>query len=67
MSCINIIFDRKYIYLNNFSNNSRFCEVIHDIHDTSEDLLNALKNNHPEISPSTIYAMAAVMEGVSLI
>ncbi|XP_026321377.1 inositol-3-phosphate synthase [Hyposmocoma kahamanoa] len=45
------------------ANTERFCEVKAGIHDTSENLEKALRNNEPEISPSTIFAMAAVDEG----
>jgi len=29
--------------------------------------MRAVESNHPEISPSTIYALATVMEGMSFI
>lgn len=43
----------------------RFCEVTKGVHDTSENLEQALRQNNNEISPSTIFAMAAIDEGVS--
>jgi myo-inositol-1-phosphate synthase len=33
------------------------------VNDTYENLLKAIKENHPEIAPSTIFALAAVQEG----
>ncbi|XP_068618145.1 inositol-3-phosphate synthase [Battus philenor] len=45
------------------ANTERFCEVRAGIHDTSENLERALRNNDSEISPSTIFALAAVDEG----
>lgn len=45
------------------ANTERFCEVIPGIHDTSENLETALRQNHSEISPSTIFALAAIDEG----
>ncbi|XP_077300058.1 inositol-3-phosphate synthase isoform X2 [Arctopsyche grandis] len=49
------------------ANTERFSDVIHGVHDTSKNVLNALKKNHSEISPSTIYAAAAVEERCSFI
>ncbi|KAJ2945454.1 hypothetical protein O0L34_g267 [Tuta absoluta] len=45
------------------ANTERFCDVKPGIHDTSENLERALHKNEPEISPSTIFALAAVEEG----
>jgi len=49
------------------ANTERNCEIIRGIHDTANNLLNAIQDSHPEISPSTIYATACVLEGVSFI
>lgn len=49
------------------ANTERFCEVREGVHDTSDNLERALRNNDPEISPSTIFAMAAIDEGCSYI
>ncbi|CAH2092678.1 unnamed protein product [Euphydryas editha] len=43
--------------------NNTFCEVTKGVHDTSENLERALRQNNNEISPSTIFAMAAIDEG----
>ncbi|XP_053610653.1 inositol-3-phosphate synthase isoform X2 [Plodia interpunctella] len=45
------------------ANTERFCEVRPGVHDTSDNLDRALRNNEPEISPSTIFALAAIDEG----
>ncbi|XP_045537147.1 inositol-3-phosphate synthase [Papilio machaon] len=45
------------------ANTERFCEVRAGVHDTSDNLERALRNNDTEISPSTIFAMAAIDEG----
>jgi myo-inositol-1-phosphate synthase len=37
------------------------------VHDTSSNLLNAIEHSHPEISPSTIFAVASILEGCSYI
>ncbi|KAG7312428.1 Inositol-3-phosphate synthase 1-A [Plutella xylostella] len=40
-----------------------YCDVTAGVHDTSENIEKALRNNEPEISPSTIFALAAIDEG----
>ncbi|XP_063625643.1 uncharacterized protein LOC134797352 [Cydia splendana] len=45
------------------ANTERFCEVKPGVHDTSDNIEKALRNNEPEISPSTIFALAAIDEG----
>jgi myo-inositol-1-phosphate synthase len=49
------------------ANTERYCKVTVGVHDTAENLMKAIENNHPEISPSIIYATAAALEGVSFI
>ena len=44
------------------ANTERYADLIPGINDTSENLLNAIKQNHPEVSPSTIFAMASILE-----
>ncbi|XP_047522024.1 inositol-3-phosphate synthase [Pieris napi] len=44
------------------ANTERFCEVRQGVHDTDENLEKALRANDSEISPSTIFAMAAIDE-----
>jgi len=39
----------------------------HPVHDTLESLEDAMRNNHPSISPSMIYAYAAIKLGVPFI
>ncbi|GAV04713.1 hypothetical protein RvY_14948 [Ramazzottius varieornatus] len=49
------------------ANTERFCEVIQGVHDTGENLIAAIKRNEEEISPSTLYAVASVLEKVTYI
>lgn len=42
------------------ANTERFCEIIPGVNDTAANLKNALAKNHTEISPSTIFAYAAI-------
>ena len=45
----------------------RFSEIIAGINDTSDNLLQAIKDNHSEIAPSTIFAVASILEGAIFI
>ncbi|TPP46327.1 Myo-inositol-1-phosphate synthase family protein [Leishmania donovani] len=49
------------------ANTERFSEHRDGVHDTAENLLAALKRNESELAPSTLYAMAAVLEKCSFI
>lgn len=46
------------------ANTERFAEVQEGVNTTMADLERSLKQNHSEISPSTIFAMAAIAEKV---
>jgi len=37
------------------------------VHDTAENLLKAIEHNHKEVSASTVYACATILEGCSYI
>ncbi|KAG5672835.1 hypothetical protein PVAND_002925 [Polypedilum vanderplanki] len=45
------------------ANTERFCDVREGLNSTMQELETSLKNNESEISPSTIFAMAAILEG----
>jgi len=49
------------------ANTERFAELIEGVNDTADNLLNAIKNGHTEISPSTMFAIASILEGCSYI
>lgn len=46
------------------ANTERFSEIITGINDTADNLLKAIEENHSEISPSTMFAVAAALESV---
>eukprot|EP01057_Protomagalhaensia_wolfi_P002043 Protomagalhaensia_wolfi_Nauph_80__2042@NODE_22_length_4814_cov_65_182199_g17_i0_p1_GENE_NODE_22_length_4814_cov_65_182199_g17_i0NODE_22_length_4814_cov_65_182199_g17_i0_p1_ORF_typecomplete_len516_score89_42NAD_binding_5/PF07994_12/1_9e154Inos1P_synth/PF01658_17/3_1e51_NODE_22_length_4814_cov_65_182199_g17_i0611608 len=48
-------------------NTERFVEHEVGFDDTSENLLNAIKEGHSEVSPSLLYATAAILEGSTFI
>ncbi|XP_033175096.1 inositol-3-phosphate synthase 1-B isoform X1 [Bombus impatiens] len=49
------------------ANTERFSEIIPGVNDTAENLLNAINEGHSEISPSTVFAVAAALEGCTYI
>lgn len=46
------------------ANTERFSEIITGVNDTADNLLKAIEKDHSEISPSTMFAVAAALEGV---
>lgn len=49
------------------ANTERFSEIREDLNDTGDGLLMAIDRNEDEISPSTIFAAASILEGCSYI
>jgi len=49
------------------ANTERFADVIHGINDTADALLASIKKNHPEVSPSTLFAVASILENSTFI
>lgn len=47
------------------ANTERFADVQPGLNTTSQELIASLEANHSEVSPSTIFAMASIAEGVS--
>ncbi|KMQ86949.1 inositol-3-phosphate synthase 1-b-like protein [Lasius niger] len=45
------------------ANTERFSEIITGVNDTADNLLKAINEDHSEISPSTMFAVAAALEG----
>ena len=46
------------------ANTERFCEVAEGLNDTPENLMASIKANEAEVSPSTMFAVASILEGV---
>ena len=46
------------------ANTERFCGVETGLNDTAENLLQSIRSNAEEVSPSTLFAVASVLEGV---
>ena len=49
------------------ANTERFCDIKTGLNTTAEELLNSIQNNEEEVSPSTMFAVASVLEGCTYI
>ncbi|KAI0239694.1 Myo-inositol-1-phosphate synthase [Massospora cicadina] len=49
------------------ANTERYADILPGVNDTADNLVNAVKNSHLEVSPSTIFAMAAILENAPFI
>ncbi|KAF7327830.1 Inos-1-P-synth domain-containing protein [Mycena kentingensis (nom. inval.)] len=45
------------------ANTERYSDIIPGVNDTADNLLAAIKSSHSEVSPSTLFAVAAILEG----
>lgn len=44
------------------ANTERYSEILAGVNDTADNLLKAVEQNHDEVSPSTIFAIACILE-----
>ncbi|EHL00320.1 NAD(P)-binding Rossmann-fold containing protein [Glarea lozoyensis ATCC 20868] len=49
------------------ANTERFAELIEGVNDTAENLMKAIENGHEEVAPSTVFAVASILEGAPFI
>lgn len=49
------------------ANTERYAELITGVNDTADNLLKAIKDSHDEVSPSTVFAVASILEGIPYI
>jgi len=49
------------------ANTERFSSLIDGINDTADNLLKAVKDSHEEVSPSTVFAIASILENTPFI
>jgi len=49
------------------ANTERYAELLPGMNDTAENLLKAIEQGHEEVSPSTIFAVASILEGAPFI
>jgi myo-inositol-1-phosphate synthase len=49
------------------ANTERYCDIISGMNDTADNMLQAIRDSHPEVSPSTVFAVASILEGCTYI
>ncbi|KAJ5893233.1 hypothetical protein N7495_004924 [Penicillium taxi] len=49
------------------ANTERYADIVHGVNDTSDNLINSIKAGHAEVSPSTVFAVAAILENAPFI
>jgi myo-inositol-1-phosphate synthase len=49
------------------ANTERYADIIAGVNDTADNLLKAIENGHGEVSPSTVFAVASILEGAPFI
>lgn len=49
------------------ANTERYADIVPKVNDTADSLLEAIKNNHDEIAPSTVFAVASILENTPYI
>jgi len=49
------------------ANTERFSSIIPGVNDTAANLLQSIEKNEPEVAPSTMFAVASILEGVPYI
>lgn len=48
------------------ANTERFADIVPGLNDTAENLMRSIKEDASEISPSTLFAVASILEGVCI-
>ncbi|KAI0107190.1 myo-inositol-phosphate synthase [Nemania sp. FL0031] len=49
------------------ANTERYADILPGVNDTADNLLKAIENGHEEVSPSTVFAVACILEKVPFI
>ncbi|KAJ1882067.1 Myo-inositol-1-phosphate synthase [Coemansia sp. RSA 1722] len=49
------------------ANTERYADIIAGVNDTADNLLKAVNEGHAEVSPSTLFALASVLEGAPFV
>ncbi|EYE91333.1 inositol-3-phosphate synthase INO1 [Aspergillus ruber CBS 135680] len=49
------------------ANTERYADIVPGVNDTAENLLEAIKTGHLEVAPSTVFAVASILEDVPFI
>ncbi|KAI0455951.1 myo-inositol-phosphate synthase [Xylaria acuta] len=49
------------------ANTERYADILPGVNDTADNLLKAIENGHEEVSPSTVFAVACILENAPFI
>ena len=49
------------------ANTERYAQIVPGVNDTADNILKAVEDSHDEIAPSTLFAIAAILEGAPYI
>ncbi|PKK44824.1 hypothetical protein CI102_11859 [Trichoderma harzianum] len=49
------------------ANTERYADIIDGVNDTADNLLKAIEQGHEEVAPSTVFAVACILEGAPFI
>jgi myo-inositol-1-phosphate synthase len=49
------------------ANTERYSDIIPGVNDTADNLLASIKQSHSEVSPSTVFAVACIQEGIPFV
>ncbi|KAI7823985.1 hypothetical protein BX661DRAFT_172601 [Kickxella alabastrina] len=49
------------------ANTERYADILAGINDTADNLLKAVEDGHAEVSPSTLFAIASILEGAPFV
>lgn len=49
------------------ANTERYADLIDGVNDNADNLMKAIENGHPEVAPSTVFAVACILENVPFI
>ncbi|KAL8761699.1 MAG: hypothetical protein Q9184_002203 [Pyrenodesmia sp. 2 TL-2023] len=49
------------------ANTERYADIVPDINDTADNLMKAIETGHDEVSPSTVFAVACILENAPFI
>lgn len=49
------------------ANTERYADIVANVNDTADNLIQSIKSGHQEIAPSTVFAVASILEGAPFI
>ena len=64
--CVLYVYNSCQVIVLWTANTERFCDVAPGLNDTADNLLQSIRNNESEVSPSTIFCVASILEKVKI-